>query len=394
MKKGIYSVIALIVGLILFILSFQLYLDARRTALLAPQHMPDILETPSRAEISEEIGRSRQTAITHTIEKASPAIVGVHVTREQITQSPFFSDPFFNFFFPNNRNKRRVQSLGSGVMISRDGYIVTNAHVLGENAVEVYATLTGGKRHAAEIIGVDPLTDIALLKIEGEEFACVKMGDSDDIIIGEWVIALGNPFGLFDVSDKPIATAGIISSIRMNFGETGSGHVYQDMIQTDASINSGNSGGALINMNGEFIGLNTFIFSGTQYGEGGSIGIGFAIPSNRIRQVVEELKTHGKIERGWDFGLSGQRLTQSIIDYYKLDTDHGIIILDVQKGKAGDIAGLKVGDIILSINDQEVNRLQDVIDIINTSYLKTGDKINALIHREGREFSVEIPLMK
>ncbi|MBN2781216.1 MAG: trypsin-like peptidase domain-containing protein [Candidatus Marinimicrobia bacterium] len=397
MKKGVLSILSLIVCVVLLILSFQLYLDTRRQLLFQEirQQDPDSSSFSERLALNESLSASRETAITRAIRSASPAIAGIHVTTiQEYSNNPFFNDPFFNRFFPNNIYKKRIQSLGSGVVISSDGYIVTNAHVLGENAVEIYATLTGGDRYAAEIVGIDALTDIALIKIDAQDLAFIEMADSDDLIIGEWVIALGNPFGLFNVSNKPIATAGIISSIRMNFGETESGHVYQDMIQTDASINSGNSGGALVNMRGELIGINTFIFSGNTSGNSGSVGIGFAIPINRVRQIVSDLKTNGKIDRNWDFGISGQPLTQSIIDYYNLDTDHGIIIIDIKKGKAGDKAGLKVGDIILSINDQEVRRNQDVIEIINTSYLKIGDTIKALINRDGSEFSVEIPLIQ
>ncbi len=395
MKKGMFSVIALIVSLVLLILSFQLYLDTRRQLLIQEIQQIDTSRTTQRIIKNNDITQARETAITQTISSSSPAIVGIHVTRiKQYTNNPFFNDPFFSRFFPNNIYKKRIQSLGSGVVISENGYIVTNAHVLGENAVEIFVTLMGGTRYPADMVGIDPLTDIALLKIDVNNLPYMEMGNSDDIIIGEWVIALGNPFGLFNVSNKPIATAGIISSIDMNFGETESGHVYQNMIQTDASINSGNSGGALVNMQGELIGINTFIFSGDNTGNHGSIGIGFAIPITRVNYIIEDLKTFGTIDRDWDLGISGQPLTNSIIDYYQLDTDHGIIIIDIQKGKAGYKADLHIGDIILSINNQEVNRNQDVIEIINTAYLKIGDSITALINREGREFSVEIPLEK
>ncbi|MFA6618609.1 MAG: trypsin-like peptidase domain-containing protein [Candidatus Neomarinimicrobiota bacterium] len=402
-KKGLFSVIALFLCVVLFILSLQFYLDTRRHLLFAQanQQSIDTLYVQANSQemrlaINESLETQRQTAITQTIKKTSPAITGIHVTRiREYSNNPFFSDPFFSRFFPNNVYKKKIQSLGSGVLISEDGYIVTNAHVLGENAIEVYATLSGGERFMAEIIGSDALTDIALLKIESDTpLPSVELGDSDEIMIGEWVIALGNPFGLFDVSNKPIVTAGIISSLNMNFGETESGHVYQDMIQTDASINSGNSGGALINMDGELIGINTFIFNGGNHSSGGSIGISFAIPINRVQKIVDHLKRDGEIARNWDFGIAGQPLTQSIIDYYNLDADHGIIIIDVQKGKAGEKAGLQVADIILAINDQEVRKTQDVIDIINNSYLKIGDKIQALINREGAELSIEIELIE
>lgn len=399
MKKNIISMIALVVSVILLIVSLQFYLDTRRH-LLFESMQADSSSVPAestvieRQAVNEDLEYCRETAITHAITTSSPAITGIHVTRiKQYSNNPFFSDPFFSRFFPNNIYKKKVQSLGSGVLISSDGYIVTNAHVLGDNAVEVYATLIGGTRFPADVIGIDPLTDIALLKIEAENLPYIKLGDSKDIIIGEWVIALGNPFGLFNVGNKPIATAGIISSIHMDFGETESGHVYQDMIQTDASINSGNSGGALVNMSGELIGINTFIFNGNTGGSG-SIGIGFAIPIDRVKMIIEDLKNNGQILRNWDLGISAQPLTKSIIDYYNLQTDHGIIVTAIQEGKAGEKAGLMIGDIILSVNDQSVTENKDVVDIINNSYLKIGDKINALINRDGSEFSLEIELIQ
>ncbi|MDD3095991.1 MAG: trypsin-like peptidase domain-containing protein [Candidatus Marinimicrobia bacterium] len=393
MKKGFLSALALMVSVILLILSFQLYLDTRRQLLFEKILPETALPEALKAVPGDSLCYQRETAITRTTQKVAPAIIGVHVTRiQQYSTNPFFNDPFFRQFFPNSIYRRKIQSLGSGVIISPDGYIVTNSHVLGENALEIYVTLAGGKRYKAERIGSDPLTDIALLKIDAAEIPYVPMGDSDEILLGEWVLALGNPFGLFNVSNQPIVTAGIISSLHMNFGETDEGYIYQDMIQTDASINSGNSGGALVNMRGELIGINTFIFTGTNGSGGGYVGIGFAIPINRVKGIVQELKNEGKIERNWDLGISGQPLTPSIVKYYNLDTDQGVILIDVQAGKAGDKAGLKVGDIILSVNDQEIRRNQDVIDIINTSYLKVGDSVRLLIHREGHEFSVEIKL--
>ncbi len=388
MKKGFLSIFALIISVVLLILSFQLYLESRRE--LPHEEKPLQIQIP-QVFPGDSLCCERESAITHTIENIAPAIIGVHVTRiQQYSSNPFFNDPFFRQFFPNSIQRRKIQSLGSGVIISPDGYIVTNSHVLGENAVEIYVTLPGGKRYKAELVGSDPLTDVALLKINVENVHYIKMGDSDAIMLGEWVLALGNPFGLFNVSNQPIVTLGIISSLHMNFGETEEGYIYQDMIQTDASINSGNSGGALVNIRGELIGINTFIFSGND--KGGSVGIGFAIPINRVKAIAEELKKEGKIERNWDLGISGQPLTQSLIRYYNLDTDHGVILIDVQPEKAGDRAGLKVGDIILSVNDQEIRRNQDVIDVINTAYLRVGDSVRLLIYREGREFEVQIEL--
>ena len=235
----------------------------------------------------QKILDSRKNAITNAIEKVSNVVVGVNVTKiKQQRLNPFF-DPFWDDFFPQKRTYK-VESFGSGVIISSDGYIVTNQHVV-QSATEIIITMVGGEKHEAKIIGIDELTDIALLKIEKDDLPQINIGDSDKLIIGEWAIALGNPLGLFNVSNQATATVGIISGINMDFGQKRSGRVYQNMIQTDASINPGNSGGALVNAIGELIGINTFIMTGDSYSEG-SIGIGFAIPINLVMEIINDLK--------------------------------------------------------------------------------------------------------
>ena len=176
-----------------------------------------------------------------------------------------------------------------------------------DNALEVVVTVLGGKSYSAEIIGIDNPSDIALVKIDDINLSYAMLGDSDDLIVGEWSIALGNPLGLFDVNNKPTATAGIISGINMDFGLKEAGHVYQDMIQTDASINPGNSGGPLVNALGEVIGISTFIMTGSNHSSG-SIGIGFSIPINRVKNVVEDLKKYGKVERSYTTGIHVQSI--------------------------------------------------------------------------------------
>jgi len=264
----------------------------------------------SAAVAQSNLTASRQTAITRAIQEISPAVAGINVTAvQQYMTRSFFNDPLWNMLFPDQTYRRRVKSLGSGVVISPDGYIVTNAHVV-EGAEEIVVSLAGRQEFDATIVGIDQVSDIALLKIKGEQLPAARLGDSDQIIIGEWVIALGNPFGLFSLSHQPTATAGIVSALDLDFGRQESGRVYQDMIQTDASINTGNSGGPLVNANGEVIGINTFIFTGG-YSDG-SIGIGFAIPINRVKEIVAELQQHGKIDRGFKTGLSVQNFWLSI----------------------------------------------------------------------------------
>ncbi|NCS90267.1 MAG: trypsin-like serine protease, partial [Ignavibacteria bacterium] len=223
---------------------------------------------------NQALNDSRQNIITETVKKVSPAVVGISVTEIRQYRDPFgsfFDDPFFRQFFGDRGTQnRKVQGLGSGYIISPDGYILTNDHVAG-NASEITVTLTNGNHYPAKIIGTDPVSDICLLKIEGGDFPFISLGNSDDIIIGEWVIALGNPFGLFNINDKPTVTVGVISAIGMNL-EPINNRYYLNMIQTDAAINGGNSGGPLVNSLGDVIGMNTLIF--TAGGAQGSIGLG------------------------------------------------------------------------------------------------------------------------
>ena len=211
-----------------------------------------------------DITQSRDTAITRAIKRVSPSVASINVIQlKEVTTRSLFNDPFFQNFFPYELHRQKVKSSGSGVVVSPDGYVITNFHVV-ENALEIIITLPGGEEYEAVVIGTDSMTDLALLKLEGGNFPFATLGNSDELIIGEWVVALGNPYGLFDVNDQPTATAGIISAVNMDFGQQKSGQVFQNMIQTDAAINPGNSGGPLVNSRGEVVGINTFIFTGSK----------------------------------------------------------------------------------------------------------------------------------
>src|SRR5690606_39227400 len=257
-----------------------------------------------RQQLNNNIDNSRRNIITETVGKVSPAVVGINVIEIRQYRNPFGNffgdDPFFRQFFGTPNYNQRVQGLGSGFLISPDGYIITNDHVAG-NAAEITVTMTNGKHYPAEIIGSDPVSDICLLKIDGSDFPYIPLGNSEEIIIGEWVIALGNPFGLFELNDKPTVTVGVISATGMNL-EPLNNRYYLNMIQTDAAINGGNSGGPLVNSLGEAIGMNTLIFTGGT-GSTGNIGLGFAIPINKIKRIVTELKENGSINRDFDIGL-------------------------------------------------------------------------------------------
>jgi len=335
---------------------------------------------------------SRQNAITRAIQKVSPAIASINVVqlREYRTNS-LFDDPFFRNLFPYELHRERVKSTGSGVVISPDGYVITNHHVI-ENALEIVVTLPGGKEYNADIIGSDKLTDLALLKLDGSNFPFAEVGDSDNLIIGEWAIALGNPFGLFDVNDEPTATAGIVSAVDMDFGTMEStGRVYQDMIQTDAAINPGNSGGPLLNSLGEVIAINTFIFSGSNNSEG-SIGIGFAIPINKAFAITSELQEFGSIDRNVSMGIETQAMNSRFANYFKIPFTNGTIVVTVNSGSAAENAGIEVADVIVSVNGVSVNSMYDIADVVRNNDLRPGDKLRLRLFRKGEYHNVILKL--
>jgi serine protease Do len=357
------------------------------------ENVPDQkLEPVNYLEIiqnNDEISRSRNNIITETVKAVSPAVVGINVIEIQEYKSPFgsfFDDPFFRQFFGDRRSRtREIKELGSGYIISPDGYIVTNDHVAG-NASKITVSLTNGKDYDAELIGSDPVSDIALVKIDGKNLPYIKPGDSDEIIIGEWVIALGNPFGLFEVNDKPTVTVGVISAVGMNL-EPINDRYYLNMIQTDASINGGNSGGPLVNSLGEVIGMNTLIFTA---GSQGSIGLGFAIPINKVITIIEELKSKGKIDRDFEIGMRIQSIDESIAKYYNLENTKGVMITKIYPGTPSDKAGLQVGDIILKINSFYINNENTIFGVFYE--FRTGEEIDLLIVRDGKELKKKMKL--
>ena len=221
-------------------------------------------------------------------------------------------------------------------------------------------------------------SDVALLKLDGRDFPYASLANSDGLIIGEWVIALGNPLGLFEINNQPTATVGIISAVDMNFGEMEGGQVYKNMIQTDAAINMGNSGGPLINSEGKVIGINTFIYTGSSYSEG-SIGIGFAIPINRAKRIVEELKNTGRVDRSYKTGLTVQPLTPRIALYMELSISEGLIVIEVEDNSTADRSGIKDGDIITKVNGVKVLTTNEFRVIIEESDLRQGDRIKIQI---------------
>ncbi|MGD0591827.1 MAG: trypsin-like peptidase domain-containing protein [Bacteroidota bacterium] len=343
------------------------------------------------AQESDQPAVTRQNAITRAVAKLSPAVVGINVIAVQQIRyrdpfSQFFDDPFFKPFFGDRVYNQEVKELGSGFIISPDGYIVTNDHVAG-NGTDITVTITGGKQLKAKVVGTDPATDICLLKVEGKDLPYVTLGNSDDVVIGEWAIALGNPFGLFEINDKPTVTVGVISSTGMKLGQL-QNRYYRDMIETDAAINGGNSGGPLVNSNGEVIGMNTLIFTGGQSST--YIGYGFAIPINKIKKIVIDLKKKGKIAHDITAGFDVQPVDALLAQNFGMKQPQGVIVSDIQSGGPAEAAGLKVGDIVLEVNGEKVNSDGDILSVMIE--LSPGDILKFKIYREHKTIDVALRL--
>ena len=339
----------------------------------------------------DQIHGSRQNAITRAVSKVSPAVVGINVIAVQQVRvrdpfSQLFEDPFFKPFFGDRTYKQEVKGLGSGFIISPDGYIVTNDHVAG-NATDITVTISGGKQMKAKVVGSDPATDICLLKVDGKELPYVTIGNSDDVIIGEWTIAFGNPFGLFEINDKPTVTVGVISATGMKLGQL-ENRYYRDMIETDAAINGGNSGGPLVNSNGEVIGMNTLIFTGGQTST--YIGYGFAIPMNKVKKVVTDLRKKGKVSRDITAGFDVQPVDARIAQYLGMKKPQGVIVSDMVAGGPAGAAGLKIGDVVLEVNGEKVNSDNDILAVMIES--SPGDYLKFKVYREHTTIDISLKL--
>lgn len=337
----------------------------------------------------DDITASRQNAITRAVKVVAPAVVGINVTevREYSYRDPMsdmFSDPFFEHYFGRRRSpqtfQQEVRGLGSGFLISSDGFIVTNDHVAG-SATKIIVTTSGGKQYDARIVGTDATSDIALLKIDAKDLPYLSLGNSDDVMVGEWAIALGNPFGLFDINANPTVTVGVISNTGVNLQPTDR-RVYRGMLQTDAAISSGNSGGPLVNTLGQVIGVNATIYSTSNSRMGaGSIGIGFAIPINRARSVIEDLKKNGSIDRRYWTGMSIRQVDERIARYLKLASTDGVVVVEVVPGSPAEKAGLAQGDVITSINGNAVRTEDNALLLLYDG--RVGDRLELVYMRDG-----------
>jgi serine protease Do len=297
------------------------------------------------------INSSRETAITQAVQKVSPAVVSITVT-EVVQGGRRLGIDEFNRFF-SVPIEREVSSMGSGFIINKDGLVVTNQHVANKNAKKVVVSLPDGSQYEAEVLGADELADLALLRINADrEFPTVEFGNSDSVIVGEWSLAVGNPFGLFETAE-PSVTVGVVSALHRDFRPNPKEpRVYLDMIQTDAAINRGNSGGPLVDSEGKVIGVNTFMFTGGT--SSGFVGLGFAIPSNPVQKIIQQLSTSGEVHLSYDPGFSTTEMTYQMAARHSLPVIPGLLVQSVNQDGPAYEAGLMPGDIILKIGNERV----------------------------------------
>lgn len=318
--------------------------------------------------------------------KVTPAVVNISTTRrsaegnERLEEFPFSNDPFFKRFFGDRNFQRpeipRERSLGSGVIVDPQGYIITNDHVVSK-ADEIKVVMNDQREFKGKLIGSDPKSDLALIKVEGKDLPTVPWGNSAGLRTGEYVLAVGNPFGL-----NQTVTMGIVSAVgRANVGIAD----YEDFIQTDAAINPGNSGGALVNVRGELIGINTAIFSRS----GGYMGIGFAVPSDMAKSVMDSLVKTGTVRRGW-IGISIQEVTPGLAKEFGLSDPKGALIGDVMPKSPAEQAGLKRGDVIVEFNGKEIKNTGQLRNLVASTPI--GNKAKLKVLRDGREKELEVTL--
>ncbi|HEV3427771.1 MAG TPA: Do family serine endopeptidase [Paraburkholderia sp.] len=329
-------------------------------------------------------GGSAQGSYADAAQKAMPAVVNVFSSKDgSLPPDPRQNDPLFRYFFGDKNNNRKQQeqpaaNLGSGVIVSPDGYILTNQHVI-DGADQIEIALSDGRTTNAKVIGIDPETDLAVLKINLPNLPTITLGRMDQTRVGDVVLAIGNPFGVGQT-----VTMGIISALGRNHLGI---NTFENFIQTDAPINPGNSGGALVDVNGNLLGINTAIYSRS----GGSLGIGFAIPVSTARSVLESIITTGSVTRGW-IGVEPQDLTPEIAESFGINQKSGAIVAGVLQGGPADKAGIKPGDILLSVNGEEITDTTRLLNVI--AQIKPGSDAKVHLVRKNKDMDLDVTIGK
>lgn len=335
----------------------------------------------SAASVAVSAGGPDFTRVAGQAVKGVANISSLQVVRTR--NSPFANDPFFRYFFGDDEQfgsrDRRSLSLGSGVIISADGYVITNSHVVGENVREITIALPDKREIKGKVVGSDPTTDIALLKIPVTGLPVVPWGDSAQLKVGEWVLAIGSPFQL-----SQTVTAGIVSAIgRANMGFAD----YEDFIQTDAAINPGNSGGALINSRGELVGINTGIYSES----GGYQGIGFAVPSRLAQRIVADLMKYGEVQRGSIGYIGIEKLSPQLAEEFGVDSTNGALVSRMSRTSEAYDAGIRPGDVIVAFNGQEISDPSQFLRLVSDA--KIGTTVTVKVLRAGRTMEFKLPIV-
>ena len=327
-----------------------------------------LLEAPTNAA-----GTVMPGSMSPAAKRAAPAVVSIATTQAR-TAHPLANDPWFRFFYGDREDDSPQMGLGSGVIVSPEGYILTNNHVV-EGAQEIEVTLSDSRRTTAKVIGTDPDTDLAVLRITLDRLPVIAMGNSDTVQVGDKVLAIGNPFGVGQT-----VTGGIISALGRN--QLGI-NTFENFIQTDAAINPGNSGGALVDVNGSLLGINTAIYSRS----GGNMGIGFAIPVNTARQVLEGLVRDGQVTRGW-IGVEPIELNSDLAETFGIKQTEGVIVTGVLQNGPAFQAGLKPGDVLLTVGDKDVHNVSELLTLIAAQ--TPGTAVKMRIKRRNVEMTLDV----
>ncbi|MGB5290737.1 MAG: Do family serine endopeptidase [Lysobacterales bacterium] len=334
---------------------------------------------PALAALPMAIDGEPLPSLAPVLKQVTPSVVNVNTQTRVRIRSPLMDDPFFRRFFnvPNQPRERISQSLGSGVIVdAKKGYVLTNNHVIA-GADEIFVGLMDGRSLEATLIGTDPDTDLAVIQIPADNLTALQLADSDELQVGDFVVAVGNPFGLGQT-----VTSGIVSAL----GRAGlRGLEYQNFIQTDASINPGNSGGALINLRGELVGINSAIFTPS----GGNVGIGFAIPSSMARHVMGQLTEFGEVRRG-TFGIYVQNLTPELAGAFSIEVGRGALVSEIAEGSAADEAGLQPGDVILRMAKSDINSAQDFHNA--EGRMAIGESLKVEYVRKGKKRNIQLTI--
>ncbi|MDX1618838.1 MAG: trypsin-like peptidase domain-containing protein [Balneolaceae bacterium] len=334
------------------------------------------------------LSASRHNAITAAVQNVSPAVVSITVTEVVPGGRRLAFDEFYGFFLAPGE-EREFNSMGSGFIVSEEGLVVTNEHVANKNAKNIVVSLADGTQYEAELLGSDELADLALLRIKADrKFPSVQFGDSDQVLAGEWSIAIGNPFGLFEAA-QPSVTVGVVSAVQRDFRPNpNEPRVYIDMIQTDAAINRGNSGGPLVNSEGEVIGVNTFIYTGGT--SGGFVGLGFAIPSNRVKKIIGQLASSGEVKLSYNPGFETTPMTYRLAARYNLRAIMGLLVTSVNKDGPAYECGIMPGDIILKIGDERVQSQMHAQALMRE--YEEADTMRVELWRKNQRYEAEMVL--